>query len=306
MFGRRKQRAKGHNSTGAQASAADANAVENAGAQAGGAADAVDNDFDPNDGPFDRSAVKDLPQFYKKLGLGHLDLGAMALGVPPNAQVTVAIAQDKSVELHIVTEHCRIVPRAFSAPRTGGQWRDWMSSFRAQLDGHNADIRHEDGPWGRELVASTNGVTLRLIGVEGPRWMVEVRAISTDELAETAKDEARDFVGRMVIQRGTAPMPAGEHLPLEYPDKIAAMLQEALKQLDAQLKAQQQAPQQAQRQTQPPVQPSAPSQGTPSQGVANPAPPATSVPAAAPSDSAQRPRKRESAMNRLRDMDTDQ
>lgn len=316
MFGRRKSRAKNAAADKAAAapSAAAAEKPEAAAPAAGS-----ETDFDPTDGPFDRPVVKDVEAFYKKLGFGYLDLGAMVLGIPPQAQLNAALAPDGAAEFHIVSETVRVIPRAFAAPRSGGQWRDWMGKIRAQLETQGAEIRHEDGPWGRELVATQSGAVFRLIGVEGPRWMIEARAISTAENAEQACEEARDMVGRMIVNRGSEPMPAGELLPLEIPAEITHSLDQARRQLaqQAQANAQRQAAAGAGAQ-QPAAAPApqaaaqaATGTGATAGGGAGAASAKPQAPAQAPSDGAAKPapamrqRKRTAAMDRLRDMDED-
>lgn len=332
MFGRRKSRAKkaAAEQTSAVSTPAEATEKEPAAPEAGES----DFQFDPSDGPFDRSAVKDVEAFYKSLGFGYLDLSAVVLGIPPQAQLNAALAPDGSAEFHIVSNTVRVIPRAFAAPRTGGQWREWMGKIRAQLETQGAEIRHEDGPWGRELVATQNGAVFRLIGVEGPRWMLEARAISTVDNAEQACEEARDMVGRMIVNRGTEPMPAGEMLPLEIPAEITNSLNQARQQLAQQAQAnarQQQAGAAApagtpaqQASAQAAAGPAAGSVATPQEQVPQPsgqqaaAPPAQQAPAARPAaapaqqEAADKPaptmrkRKRTAAIDRLREMEDDE
>ena len=310
MFGRRKGREKGRRNDGAAAVAAEAAALEEAAVDTDSEAGASGTvEFEPDEGPFDRSAVKNVAEFYAALGFNHIDLGAIALGIPPNAQLNAALSPDGSAEFHIVTQQSRVIPRAFAAPRTGGQWREWMAKFRTQLEQQNAEIRHEDGPWGRELVASQNGATFRLIGIEGPRWMLEARVISTNENADAAAEESRDIIARMIVNRGTAPRPAGEPLPLEVPDDLAASLQQARQQLAAQQQAQRQ---QAHHQAAQPAQGATPASPTGS-GAAQPTGAATpnSQPNSAglpqsnnsTASGTSRPRKRAAAIDRLREMD---
>ena len=263
-------------------------------------------DFDPQDGPFDKSAVPDVEAFYKDLGYGYLNLGTIVLGIPPNAQLNAALSQDGTPEFHVVSEAARVIPRAFSAPRSGGQWRTFMSSIREQLDKQGATTFHEDGPWGRELVAEQSNAMLRLIGVEGPRWMLEVRVVSTKDKAEEAMEQAREIVGRFIVNRGTDPMPAGELLPMDIPEEITASLNQARQQL-----AQQQAAtaRSAQAGSQPQAQgtTAAPAGAQP----AAPAPNAAQNQAPAPHQAAggsgeppqMKQRKRTSAMNRLHELD---
>lgn len=266
------------------------------------------NSFAPEDGPFDKSAVADVEAFYKDLGYGYLSLGSIVLGIPPNAQLNAALSQDGTPEFHVVSESARVIPRAFSAPRSGGQWRTFMSSIRAQLDKQGATTFHEDGPWGRELVAEQANAMLRLIGVEGPRWMLEVRVVSTKDKADEAMEQAREIVGNFIVNRGNDPMPAGELLPMEIPQEITASLNQARQQLAQQQAAAANNGQQGGAQARPQAQ-----QTAPTASAQQPAAPAPNAAQAAPAphqsngDSGEAPqlkkRKRTSAMNRLHELD---
>lgn len=275
-------------------------------------------DFDPQDGPFDKSVVPDVEAFYKDLGYGYLNLGTIVLGIPPNAQLNAALSQDGTPEFHVVSEAARVIPRAFSAPRSGGQWRTFMSSIREQLDNQGATTFHEDGPWGRELVAEQSNAMLRLIGVEGPRWMLEVRVVSTKDKAEEAMEQAHEIVGRFIVNRGTDPMPAGELLPMDIPEEITASLNQARQQLAQQQAATArtaQAGAQAQGQGAAAARPNAgaaaPAGGQPAAPAPNAAQNAAQNQAPAPHQvgggSVEPPqmkrRKRTSAMNRLHELD---
>lgn len=301
MFGRRK------NSNAATPDNDDAATVADT-EQAERSAKPEGFDFDPQDGPFDKSAVPDVEAFYKDLGYGYLNLGTIVLGIPPNAQLNAALSQDGTPEFHVVSEAARVIPRAFSAPRSGGQWRTFMSSIREQLDKQGATTFHEDGPWGRELLAEQSNAMLRLIGVEGPRWMLEVRVVSTKDKAEEAMEQAREIVGRFIVNRGTDPMPAGELLPMDIPEEITASLNQARQQLAQQQAATARSAQAgAQAQPQSRGAAAAPAGGRPAAAVQNAAQNQAPAPHQAGGGSGEPPqmkqRKRTSAMNRLHELD---
>lgn len=305
MFGRRK------NSKAATPDKDGAAAVTDTGQAAESSAEPTPT-FAPEDGPFDKSAVPDVEAFYKELGYGYLGLGSIVLGIPPNAQLNAALSQDGTPEFHVVTEKARVIPRAFSAPRSGGQWRNFLSSIRTQLDNQGATTFHEDGPWGRELVAEQANAMLRLIGVEGPRWMLEVRVVSTKDAAEEAAEQAREIIGNFIVNRSNDPMPAGELLPLEIPQEITASLNQARQQLAQQQAAAASNAQQGGAQTQNPAG-AAQQQAAGAAAGTQPAAPApgSSQTASAPHEAnggsgevpQMKKRKRTSAMNRLHELD---
>lgn len=273
MFGRKKS------VTGARDAAAEAPAEDAAPAATG---------------PHDRSAVGDVAAYYSELGHGHIDLGSLAIGVPRGRDLNVALDPNGLPEFHVVTTVSRVIPRAFAAPKSPGQWRTMVGDMREQLERQGAEVSIEDGPWGRELVAVLPGAVFRAIGVDGHRWTAEVRIMATPELAEQAADEGREVFRHLVINRGDGPMPAREPLPLTIPDEIQQALDKARTQMAAQQQAQAYQQQMAAGRTaqaaQAPAQTAqAPAQAAPAQDA--PAQP-QSEPAAPPRDA--------SAMDRLR------
>ena len=217
------------------------------------------------DGPHDRSVVPDAAAYYAELGYGHLDLGAMVIGVPKGRELNVALDPNGQPEFHVVTSVSRVIPRAFAAPKSPGQWRNMVTSMREQLEQQGADVSIHDGPWGREIVAEMPGAVFRAIGVDGTGrrrghacitvivghgrgrviWAhdghgrsstTEVRVMATPENVDSAAEEGREVFKHLLIRRGDGPMPAGEQLPLTIPDEI----QQALEKARAQAAAQQQ------------------------------------------------------------------
>lgn len=188
-------------------------------------------------GPHDRSSIPDVPGYYTELGFGHIDLGALVIGVPAGRDLNVALDPAGQPEFHVVTKVSRVIPRVFAAPKSAGQWRTMVTGMREQLEQQGADVSVVDGPWGRELVAVLPQAVFRAIGTDGTRWTAEVRVMSTPELAEQAAEEGREVFRHLMVNRGDGPMPVREPLPLTIPDEI----QQALTQARSQLAAQQQA-----------------------------------------------------------------
>lgn len=285
------------------------------GAREAAAADAAAPSTPPVEGPHDRSTIGDVREYYTDLGFGHIDLGSLAIGVPQGRDLNVALDPNGQPEFHVVTQVSRVIPRAFAAPKSAGQWRTMVSDMREQLEQQGAGVSVVDGPWGRELVAELPGAVFRAIGVDGHRWTAEVRVMATPELADQAAEEGREVFRHLVINRGDGPMPAKEQLALTIPDEIQAALTQARSQLAAQQQAQafqqqmaaggagQQPAQGVSAQQQ--AQAAAPNQAAaqaPAQAAQDPAAPTQDAPAGpVQKDSRQAaPRRDGSAMDRLR------
>ena len=248
-------------------------------------------------GPHDRSSVADVRQYYVDLGYGHIDLGALVIGVPPGRDLNVALDPNGLPEFHVVTPVSRVIPRAFAAPKTAGQWRTMVAEMSAQLEQQGAEVSIEDGPWGRELVAVLPGAVFRAIGVDGNRWTAEVRIMATPELAEQAAAEGREVFEHLLVDRGDGPMPAREQLPLTIPDEIQQALDKARSQMAAQQQAQAYQQQMAAGRT---SGAGAQTAGGPARPQSNPAQPQNAP--AQPGDQEAPPRSG-SAMDRLRGAD---
>ena len=251
-----------------------------------------------SEGPHDRTSVDDPAGYFGELGFGHIDLGSLVIGVPAGRDLNVALDQNGRPEFHVVTQVSRVIPRAFAAPKSAGQWRAMVTEMRDQLEEQGADAAIVDGPWGRELVAEMPGAVFRAIGVDGPRWTAEVRVMSTPDLADQAAEEGREVFRHLLVQRGDGPMPAREQLPLTVPDEIQQALAQAQSQLAAQQQAQAYQQQMAagaaaQQQPQAPA-PQQPSAARAPEGASSPAPSDAGAPPV------ERPRRDGSAMGRLR------
>ncbi|MCX7542739.1 DUF3710 domain-containing protein [Corynebacterium sp. P5848] len=179
-------------------------------------------------GPFDGESV-DVREFdFSDFADGVLNLGSLAVPMPRGSEVQVEMGEKGPRMLHIITAYGRITPVAFAAPRSAGQWRE---STREIVEGMRKDgltVHVEHGPWGREVVGAAGEAVIRIIGVDGPRWMLRMTlaapAGSADELAQLG----RDVTARTFVYRGDGPMPAGQSLPVALPEALARQVTQAM------------------------------------------------------------------------------
>jgi hypothetical protein len=159
-------------------------------------------------------------------GLNRLDLGSIRLPVPEGAQLQVEMDQNKAVRaVHVVTPFGQLTVNAYAAPRSGGLWREVSTELAEQLRGDGATVRSTMGEWGLELMAALGEVSLRFIGVDGPRWMLRGVVAGPPEVAEKSAHALYDLVRGTVVVRGTQPMPVRTPLELELPPAIAQHIQ---------------------------------------------------------------------------------
>ena len=208
-----------------------------------------------------------------------LDLGSVVVPIPSGAQLQIEMAPDATPQaVHLMTDHGRITVAAYAAPKSAGQWREVTTDLSDSLRNDNAQVSIENGPWGREVVASTPGADLRFIGVDGYRWMVRLvaaGAAGTTADGQPLVDVARAVLEGTVVRRGDDPHPVRTPLPVVLPQVLADQLIAAQQQQLAQqqVQAQQGQPQPVQpQQGQPPVAPQ--QQVQPEAQVAAPEPPA--------------------------------
>jgi hypothetical protein len=207
MFGRRRKR--GRHSTNREAAQPDVEL----------GADEVDEDFD--EGPYDEATAPDD-------GVSRLELGSIKLPVPDGAQLQVEMDPAGAVRaVHLLTPVGQLTVSAFAAPKTGGLWKEVSAELIAQLKEDGARINRENGEWGEEISARTNGVLLRFVGVDGPRWMLRGVAAGPGEHAASASEALHDLMRGTVVVRGTQPMPVRTPLPIDLPEAIARHIQQA-------------------------------------------------------------------------------
>jgi len=158
-----------------------------------------------------------------------LDLGSVQLPVPRGAQLVPE--PDPSGPLravHAIVPEGRLTVSAFAAPRTGGLWVELFEELATQLQNEGATIRRDRGEWGRELVARNGDVVARVVGIEGPRWMLRGVGTGPAEHALKLHGMLREMVRGTVVVRSPEPLPVRSLLPLEVPEDVPEPFAESL------------------------------------------------------------------------------
>lgn len=187
----------------------------------------AENDY----GPFDGDTV-DFREFdFSDFASGALDLGSMLVPVPHGGEVKVEMGPDGPQMIHLEIDGGRITPIAFAAPRNGDLWAEAVDDTVAGMTKDGLEVHLEDGPWGQEICAVAGEGQMRLIGVNGPRWMFRVTLAGEKSKADELAKIGREIVARTFIRRGNDPIPAGQPLPVLMPQAMAEALQEQLQQL---------------------------------------------------------------------------
>lgn len=187
---------------------------------------AVDGDT----GPFDGDTVNIAEFDFSDFSLGILDLGSMRIPLPKTSQVQVEMGEQGPKMVHIVTEFGRITPVVFAAPTSAGQWAEASELIVQGMTADGLTVEVEQGPWGPEVVGSGKHGTIRVIGVEGPRWMVRMTTTAPTGREEGLRDLAREVTARTFVYRGDNPVLAGNSLPVVLPKELVSQVQQAMEQ----------------------------------------------------------------------------
>lgn len=185
------------------------------------------NDF----GPFNGDTVNFQDFDFSDFASGALDLGSMIIPVPHGGRVSVEMGPEGPQMIHLEIDGGRITPVAFAAPRNGDLWGESVEETVAGMTKDGLDVHLEDGPWGQEICAVAGEGQMRLIGVNGPRWMFRATLAGEKSKADELAKIGREIIARTFIRRGSDPFPAGQPLPVQMPQAMADEVQEQLKQL---------------------------------------------------------------------------
>ncbi len=187
--------------------------------------------YDPVDGstgPFDGDNVEIEDFDFSDFSQVTLNLGSIRIPMPQESQVQVEMGEQGPKMVHIVTRHGRITPVAFAAPRSGGLWAESTEEIVEGMRSEGMPVELEQGPWGTEIVGTgTNGV-IRIIGVEGPRWLYRVTLAAPSGMEDQLAELGRETIARSFVYRGNDPILAGNSLPVTLPAQLAQQVQQAV------------------------------------------------------------------------------
>lgn len=179
-------------------------------------------------GPFDGDSVNIVEFDFTDFSNATLNLGSMKIPLPAESQVQVEMGEAGPKMVHIVTRHGRATPVAFASTRTGGLWAQSSEEIAEGMRSEGMPVSFETGPWGREIVGTgTNGV-IRIIGVEGPRWLYRVTLAAPNGMEDDMATLGRDLIARSFVYRGPDPILAGNSLPVVLPAQLAQQVQQAV------------------------------------------------------------------------------
>lgn len=181
-------------------------------------------------GPYDGDTVNIQDFDFSDFSENVLNLGSLHIALPQHSQVQVEMGDNSPKMLHILTEYGRITPIAFATAKTSGLWRKALVDIADDLRKQGLTVTSAHGPWGDELLGHGDGGTIRVIGVDGPRWMLRFTALSPDESADQLAQLTREVMAHTFVYRGTDAILAGSPLPVLLPKEIMDQLMAAMQQ----------------------------------------------------------------------------
>lgn len=188
-------------------------------------------DYDPvngSTGPFDGDSVEIEDFDFTDFSEVTLNLGSMQVPLPKGSQVQVEMGDQGPKMIHIVTQYGRLTPVAFAAPNKGGLWEESIEEIADGMRSEGMPVSFEMGPWGREVVGTGTNGAIRIIGVDGPRWLYRVTAAAPAGREESMKELVRETVARSFVYRGQDAILAGNSLPVTLPTQLAQQVQQAV------------------------------------------------------------------------------
>jgi hypothetical protein len=172
-------------------------------------------------GPFDVDDVKGD-------GVTRVDLGSLLL-VPEAGRELRLQVDERTQEVAAVVlagADGALELRAFSAPRNGDLWSDVRPQLAADMARRGGTATEREGRFGTELVCQLSVTTpdgraaqqpSRIIGINGPRWMLRATLLGRPALNPEAASEWEDTLASVVVRRGEHAMPVGDPLPVVLP-----------------------------------------------------------------------------------------
>jgi hypothetical protein len=182
------------------------------------------NEAEAGPGPYD---VADAPR-----GVARLDLGSLQIPAVGGVEVRVQASPEGQIQqVVLVHGESALQLGVLAAPRTEGIWDEVRAEIRQSLAADGFKAQETEGEYGIELRARVRTPEgrfddLRVIGVDGPRWMV--RAVYQGPAA-TDPDRAgplAEALAGLVVARGGEAMPVKDPLPLQLPKEMVEAQQQ--------------------------------------------------------------------------------
>jgi hypothetical protein len=179
-------------------------------------------------GPYD---LADLPADEVQ----RLDLGALRIPADGGLEIRVEVAEQGEVAgVTLVNDAGQMQLGVFAAPRNEGIWDEVRQEIRVSISQQGGTVNETDGEFGPELAGmlpAQNGVTpVRFLGVDGPRWFLRGMLAGVPAQDESQAKPFLEVFRRVVVVRGSEPLPVRDPVPLQLPREAAEQMAAAAEQ----------------------------------------------------------------------------
>jgi hypothetical protein len=174
------------------------------------------------EGPYDADELPDDD-------IQRIDLGALLLPAAADKELRVQVDEQSGTVRAVVlaTDEGALELRAFAAPRNGDLWSEIRPQIAADAARRGGTATEREGRFGTELVCEvrntrsdgqTGTQTSRVIGVNGPRWLLRATFLGEPARNPEAAADWEAAIASVAVRRGAQAMPVGEQLPLSLPE----------------------------------------------------------------------------------------
>lgn len=171
-------------------------------------------------GPYDSSSVPD--------DLDRVDLGSLRIAPVPGRELRLQVNEESGdvAAVLLVGEDGAMEMQPFSAPRTGSLWDEARPQIVQDVARRGGQTAERQGRFGTELLCqvpaqmpdgSAGVQPSRVIGIDGPRWMLRVTLLGRPAVEPEDSAEWEDGLAQVVVHRGDQAMPPGRPLPFVMP-----------------------------------------------------------------------------------------
>ena len=170
----------------------------------------------------------DIDDFAHDDGVPRMDLGSLLIAPTEGTEIRLQVdeATDAVQAVLLAGTDGALELRAFAAPRNGDLWTEVRPKIAADFAQRGGTADEREGRFGTELVCrltvrtpdgGTGTQPSRIIGVNGPRWMLRATLLGRPALEPENAGVWEDAIARVVVRRGSHPMPSGAELALTLP-----------------------------------------------------------------------------------------
>lgn len=155
----------------------------------------------------------------------YVDLGALLVRGRPGLEIRLPTDNEQGTvgAVVLVTADSGVELRAFAAPKSGGLWDEVRGDLVAEVERLEGQYELMDSPLGTELRVRVGDQPSRIIGIDGPRWMLRATFLGAGASDPAKAEELEAALRDVIVVRGEAPMMAREALLLTVPEQATRL-----------------------------------------------------------------------------------